>query len=98
MTIFGVNYQGGVRVIETDMLKLYYFEMYDNDILIRHYIPCYRKSDGKIGLYDIVEGKFYTNEGEGEFLKGKDTGSVTSSTIVTNPSNHTLYAIWEPIS
>lgn len=33
-------------------------------------VPCYRKSDGEIGLYDKVNDKFYTNQGTGEFLKG----------------------------
>lgn len=35
-------------------------------------IPCYRKADGEIGLYDTVGNHFYTNEGTGTFLKGAD--------------------------
>ena len=35
-------------------------------------IPCYRKSDNKIGMYDTVTGTFYTNQGAGTFLKGND--------------------------
>jgi hypothetical protein len=38
-----------------------------NSILVRNYIPCYRKSDNKPGLYDLVNGVFYTNAGTGEF-------------------------------
>lgn len=33
-------------------------------------VPCYRKSDGEIGLYDKVNDKFYTKAGSGEFIKG----------------------------
>lgn len=33
-------------------------------------IPCYRKSDDVVGMYDIVGNKFYTSEGAAEFLKG----------------------------
>ena len=35
-------------------------------------VPCVRKSDGKPGLYDIVNGVFYTNSGTGEFLYGSE--------------------------
>ena len=38
--------------------------------VIRNFIPCYRKSDGEIGLYDLVDGIFYTNSGQGTFIKG----------------------------
>lgn len=50
--------------------KIYEFKLYENDILVRNFIPCYRKSDGEIGLYDKVNNKFYTNAGTGEFIKG----------------------------
>lgn len=35
-------------------------------------VPCYRKSDGEIGMYDLVNGVFYTNSGSGTFIKGDD--------------------------
>jgi hypothetical protein len=35
-------------------------------------IPCYRKSDGAIGMYDLVGGRFYQNAGTGTFAKGGD--------------------------
>lgn len=36
------------------------------------FIPCYRKSDNVIGMYDIVREQFFTNAGTGTFLKGAD--------------------------
>ena len=36
----------------TDYGRIYYLKIYDNNILIRNFVPCYRKSDGVIGLYD----------------------------------------------
>ena len=48
--------------------RLYELKLYDNDVLSRHFIPCYRKSDKVIGLYDLVNDKFYTNDGTGGFL------------------------------
>ena len=37
-----------------------------------HLVPCYRKADNVIGLYDIVTDTFYTNIGSGAFTKGAD--------------------------
>lgn len=34
--------------------------MYDNGTLIRNYVPCYRDSDSKSGLYDIENDTFYS--------------------------------------
>lgn len=53
-------------------MTLYQGKIYDDDILVRNFIPCYRKSDGAAGLYDTQGGVFYTNQGTGEFLKGGD--------------------------
>lgn len=52
--------------------KLYGLTIYHYDKKVHELIPCYRKSDGTIGLYDVAEGKFYTNEGSGNFVKGPD--------------------------
>lgn len=35
-------------------------------------VPCYRKSDGEIGMFDIVSKTFLTNAGTGTFTKGAD--------------------------
>lgn len=35
-------------------------------------IPCYRKSDGEIGMYDVVSNRFLTNSGTGTFTKGQN--------------------------
>lgn len=39
-------------------------------------VPCYRKSDGEIGMYDTVSQTFYTNQGTGTFLKGEDVNKT----------------------
>lgn len=72
-TLFAArNNNDNTQILYYSYMRLFDFRMYDDDVLIRDLIPCYRKSDGKIGLYDTVENKFYTNEGTGEFLKGED--------------------------
>ena len=35
-------------------------------------VPCYRKSDGEIGMYDTVSRQFFKNLGTGSFAKGAD--------------------------
>lgn len=53
--------------------KLYSFTMDAVDgTPIRNFVPCYRKSDSVVGLYDTVEDIFYTNQGSGSFTKGAD--------------------------
>lgn len=53
--------------------KMYSVKLYNKyGVLIQHLKPCYRKSDGVIGMYDLVSNKFYTNSGTGTFLKGKN--------------------------
>lgn len=52
--------------------KLYSFKAYEGETLVRDYIPAARRSDGVIGLYDLVEGKFYANQGAGAFIAGPE--------------------------
>ena len=47
-------------------------KIYSGSIVVRNFIPCYRKSDGEIGLYDTIRQRFYTNDGTGTFLRGDD--------------------------
>lgn len=53
-------------------LKIYGLKIYENETLIKNFIPCYRKSDNSVGIYDIVGKKFYGNSGTGEFVKGEE--------------------------
>lgn len=53
--------------------KLYKFTMADaNGNLIRNFVPCYRKSDSVVGLYDPVSSTFFTNAGTGSFTAGPE--------------------------
>ena len=44
----------------------------DEESIVRDFVPCYRIADGEIGMYDLVNGVFYTNAGSGTFIKGED--------------------------
>ena len=44
--------------------KIYYMKIYDNDILVRDFVPAKSKS-GEIGFYDLVNHRFHPNAGSG---------------------------------
>lgn len=52
--------------------NVYSCKIYDWDNLIRNFIPCYRKSDDVIWLYDTIWQQFYTNSWSGTFTKWND--------------------------
>lgn len=66
--IFAFNNSGST--IYQGKLKLYSYTIYNGTTKVGDFVPCYRKSDNKPGLYDTVNGKFYTNAGSGEFTVG----------------------------
>lgn len=71
LLLFAQNYNGSPRTAGKYTVKA--FQYYDNDDnLICDLVPCYRKSDGVIGVYDIVRKIFLTNAGTGSFTKGVD--------------------------
>lgn len=73
-----VGYNGSAS---TSNCRTYKVEIYENDILVRNFIPCYRKSDNEPGMYDTVSGTFYTNSGTGTFLIGNDVSWDTANLL-----------------
>lgn len=53
----------------------------NNNTILRDFIPCYNKSSNVIGMYDRVNGIFYTNRGTGTFTKGNDVNNDTDNFI-----------------
>lgn len=69
LLLFAQNYNGAPRY--SGQRRVYYFRYYDKDnILICDLMPCYRKSDGVIGMYDKVRNMFISNAGSGDFTIG----------------------------
>ena len=52
--------------------KVYNIKIKEDGVDDVNLIPCYRKSDTEIGMYDVINDIFYSNEGTGTFLKGGD--------------------------
>lgn len=77
------HYSSGTNSIErlftyrTDRYKFYgriwYCRITDiNDTPIRDLVPCYRKSDNEVGMYDLISDTFFTNQGTGQFTYGSE--------------------------
>lgn len=52
--------------------RIYSLTAFNGNSVFAHFIPCYRKSDGVIGMYETVTQQFFTNSETGTFLKGAD--------------------------
>ena len=65
--LFNLNLSGGNY---TAAAKVWSYKHTRNGVAIRDLVPCYRKSDGKVGMYDTVTETFFTNAGTGEFSYG----------------------------
>lgn len=65
---------------QASKMRLYSFQMYDNDVLVRDLVPCVR-TDGILGLYDLANDVFYTNAGTGSFTAGSAVGSIEDEPV-----------------
>ena len=75
MYIFAYNENGSITWKPS--MKLYSFKVYSaTSTLVRDFVPCYRKSDSVIWLYDLVNDQFYTNAWSGTFTKGTDSSTI----------------------
>lgn len=68
--LFNINPIGRVKV---GSIRIFYFQIYDNDILVRDFIPVLDQN-GVPCMYDRVEQKFYYNAGAGDFIAGPVIG------------------------
>lgn len=52
--------------------KIKFGIIYEGGEVVCNLVPCYRKSDNKPGMYDLVTKTFFTNQGTGDFIVGAD--------------------------
>ena len=73
------------RDFANEKLSLAHMKLYNANGLAYNLIPCYRKSDNAIGMYDMVSKTFYGNSGTGNFEKGPEVHEfVTYKTVIYN--------------
>ena len=65
--LFALNNNGSTSRGAT---KMYEFKIWDSGELIKHYIPCYRKTDNVAGMYDLINNEFLSGEQETSFVLG----------------------------
>lgn len=92
--IFAMNNSG--TAIYNAKFRLYSYQLYDGDTLIRNLVPMLRNSDNKPGLYDLVNRVFYTNQGTGEFTYQRPT-IPTPASFITPIYDRTLKDVLEVI-
>ena len=75
--IFGSNHVNEREYYFNAQCTIYYCKFWINGIILRDFVPCYRKSDNKPGLYDLAGSKcsltnspFYIKTGTSEFTVG----------------------------
>lgn len=69
LVLFSFNNSDGIDERMVSM-RLYSCKIYDNGVLIRNYVPCKNKN-GTLGLYDMINRRFYKNSGSGTFIPGE---------------------------
>jgi len=73
VSIFGFRYCSTGNVTSKREYKFYGARLSQLFEVVREYIPCYRKSDGEVGLYETFTKTFLTNDaGVGSFTYGAE--------------------------
>jgi hypothetical protein len=75
VSIFGYNSGSSGSVSSKREYKLYSARCSRGHEVVREYIPCYRKSDGVVGLYEKFSGQFLTD------ASGSANGFTTGAEI-----------------
>ena len=63
------NYSTDITKYCPSKIKLFFCKISDWSNIVAEFLPCYRKSDNVIGLYDTINNKFYTNSWSWTFWK-----------------------------
>jgi len=82
--IFGCN--NGNRYYGTGILCRY-FRIYQDNVLVRDFIPVKRNKDNAIGMLDLVHNTFYANAGTGSFTAGNEINkkyAIYTNNIIEN--------------
>ncbi len=72
---------------------LFSLKFYNANLLVHDYYPCYEKTSGTIGVYDMIEKKFLSG---GTWVKGPDCREVKTRSYTNSPADCTAYNSHEP--
>lgn len=82
LKLFGFDNNGTMGYGQVDIARC---KLWDNGVLIRDLVPC-KNASNVIGMYDLVSGQFFTNQGTGTFTAGNpvdDLEIYTDGTVET---------------
>lgn len=80
LLLFGYHSSGTSIVLHPE--RVYNFDIYQSGLLLRDYVPL-RYPDGRVGLWDYVDGTFFPNVGTGTFTAGPVVEVVDPSFSIT---------------
>ena len=85
-----INESSGINICAGMSLKS--FTVKRNNQYIRNMIPVMRKSDNQIGLYDLANNVFYTNQGTDDFIAGDVADTWLDSHYIR------VNGAWQPVA
>lgn len=84
LTLFGIHRSSVI----CGKSKIYSCKIYNGSSLIRNFIPAMRNSDSMIGMYDLINNKFYIDAAGGNFA-GNAIDIDSSTILLLNGENLT---------
>ena len=63
--------------------RIFRVKIWKAGVLERDMVPCYRKSDYSVGMFDLVHEVFYTNSGTGAFRCGGETADLLPGNTIS---------------
>lgn len=94
MYLFGANTSNSY--VLPSNLRLYSCQIYDNDVLVRDFIPTLDGSNVAC-LLDRVNNTYYYNQGTGDFTYGVTNVDTPYEIITTNIGYTKVSVTWKPI-
>lgn len=72
LTLFALNNNGSV--ISRTACRIHYYKIWDNDVLVRDFVPVI-DANGTACMYDNVSGEYFYNAGTDNFIAGEEVGT-----------------------
>ena len=66
--VFGMSWTAS----QVSIMPTRFYSVTNSGLVSQRFVPCYRKSDGEIGMYELVSDTFFGNAGTGSLIKGDD--------------------------
>ena len=96
LTLFAQNRTGSIYVPGSQgTVALYACQIYDNDELVRDYVPALRNADSRVGLYERVSRRFYAPFGGAALAP--ETASVSTARVI-DLASHALFLSGSAVS